>query len=161
MRIVAALVVTGMLLACESSTDVNTEFGASLTSGQVVPSVVGTASGTFSATLAPSGKLTYTISYGGLTGASTAAHIHGPATAADTAAIVVNLDATTAGRTILLGVTAGTGSGTIDFAASPAVMYGAISQDSLLKLFERGRLYVDVHTGLAPRGAIRGQITRK
>ena len=86
-------------------------------------------------------ELTYTISYSGLTGPATMAHIHGPASPGSNAAVVVPFPAVTG------GVQSAQGKGTLTQA-----QYGDLAA---------GLYYVNVHTTQYPGGEIRGQLRKK
>jgi hypothetical protein len=152
----------GILAACEDSTDPPIEYVATLSGANERPNpVTTTATGTFNATLGDNDILTYTVSFTGLTSNSNNAHIHGPiaATGNDPVGVLVDFNAPTAGRTITFGATAGTGQGTIDLKlAAPG--NANVSGDSLKKLFNTGKLYVNVHSVTNPGGEILGIIVR-
>jgi len=84
-------------------------------------------------------RLTYTVTYSGLTGPATAAHFHGPAKPGENAGPVITL------------------SGSLD---SPikgeATLTAAQAKD-----LESGMWYLNVHTGAHPSGEIRGQLMKK
>jgi len=161
MRLVVVL--AGLLIvACESSTDVIAveTFAGSLSGDDVRPTAVQTGgNGSLTITSKSNTSLvTYELSFAGLSSAATSAHIHGPAVDTAVAAILVDFAALPSGQgTIQLG-TSGTASGEFDLhsAITPSV-----SGDSLFKLLNAGRLYVDVHTSVQTNGEIRGQITKK
>jgi hypothetical protein len=149
-----------LVSACESFTEVlgPTHYGATLAGANVKPgAVVTSATGTVTASLHPtSRKLSYTVTWSGLTGAALGAHIHGPATANGVADVLVDFDALPTGGAGTITLTAaGSATGELDMAL--AVMPG-VSGDSLVTLLNAGLLYVDVHTGANPTGALRGQL---
>jgi len=154
--LLAALLVT----ACESSTDLvaSETFGASLSGGAVRPnSIQSTASGNFSVTLKSNTSVaTYELSFNGLAGPATAAHIHGPAADTAVAETLINFAAPPGSGTIQLGAS-GTASGEFDLHSD---ITASVSGDSLFKLLHAGRLYVDVHTASNGGGEIRGQIKK-
>ncbi|TXL72893.1 CHRD domain-containing protein [Vineibacter terrae] len=80
-------------------------------------------------------KLTWNISYSGLTGPATAGHIHGPAAANANAGVA------------------------IPFAkpASPITGSATLTEAQAADLVA-GRMYVNIHTAAHPGGEIRGQI---
>jgi hypothetical protein len=155
----------GFLASCESSTDgTYYDYVAYMHPMKEIPALsaanlalAANARGDFTANL-DGDILTYSFRFSGLSSNSTAAHIHGPATTAASTGVIVNFDDATNGRTITLGATSGTASGTISLAAS--TMYGAVSGDSLRKLLNGGLLYVNVHSTTIPAGEVRGQIVR-
>ena len=96
-------------------------------------------SGTLNATYDPATKkLTYTVTYSGLTGPATAAHFHGPA-------------APTANTGIAVGV-----SGSV---ASP-IKGEATLTDAQAADLQGGRWYFNIHTDAHKPGEIRGQVTK-
>ena len=151
----------GLLSACGSSNDppAPTTYSASMNGANERPNpVTTTATGTFTATLGANDVLTYSLSFTGLTSNSNNAHIHGPLpTTTATAGVLINFNDAAAGRTITLGATSGTGQGTIDLKVAPNAN---VSADSLKKLFNTGKLYVNVHSVNNGGGEILGIITK-
>jgi CHRD domain-containing protein len=87
---------------------------------------------------AASKKLTWKLTYSGLTGPATAAHFHGPAAAGANAGVAVAIpNATT----------------------SPAEGSATLTDAQAADL-EAGKYYVNVHTKANPGGEIRGQVTK-
>jgi len=84
-------------------------------------------------------KMTYTITYSGLSGPATAAHFHGPAAAGANAPPVVPL------------------SGSM---TSP-IKGEATLTDAQLADLQAGRWYLNVHTAANKDGEIRGQVVKK
>ena len=102
-----------------------------------------TTTGTGSGFLTISGNtLTYNITFSGLSGPATAAHIHGPADPTQAVGVMVGFNAPAA--------TSGVLSGTIDLTTLTAAQVAAIKS---------GNAYVNIHTAAHPGGEIRGQIT--
>lgn len=85
-------------------------------------------------------KLTYNISFSGLSGSAVSGHIHGPATSEQAASVIIPFSNVTG--------TSGTLSGTIDITADQAAM------------IRDGLTYANIHTAANPGGEIRGQITK-
>ena len=96
-------------------------------------------------------SFTYTISYTGLTGNLTGAHIHGPAAPGVNAGILVPFTVPTGGAPA-----SGTLTGTFS-----ATSNAAVSIDSLEGLMKNGNSYVNLHTAANPGGEIRGQIAQQ
>jgi CHRD domain len=84
-------------------------------------------------------KLTWTVTYSGLTGPATAAHFHGPAAAGANAPPVVPL------------------SGTL---TSPIKGDGTLTEAQLADL-QAGRWYLNIHTTANKDGELRGQVMKK
>ena len=127
--------------------------------GQIVPSVMHAvllgASERPTAVHAPSAKgrgtlllahddLNMNVTYGGLTSAAGAAHIHGPATTSDANIVMIGLEGLNGGA---FG-TAGSFGGAVELNAT---QLGALVD---------GLTYINVHTGNNGGGEIRGQIIR-
>lgn len=113
-----------------------------INAAQEVPTNNSAASGTMNATYDPATKtLTYTVTWSGLSGPATAAHIHG---AADR------------------GSNAGVLQGFINFptAASGTYSNSVVVDNVVIKDTDllNSRLYVNIHTAQFPGGEIRGQI---
>jgi uncharacterized protein (TIGR03118 family) len=103
-----------------------------------VPPITTTATGTGSLTLIGN-QVLYAVSYSGLAGAATGAHIHGPADATQPAPILVFLN-TPSG-------TSGSISGTVSL--TPAELADLLA----------GMTYINIHSTVHQGGEIRGQIT--
>jgi len=112
-----------------------------LTGAQQVPPVQTPGSGTADLTYDPSTRvLTWSITYSGLSGPATMAHIHGPGAAGKNAGVEVWLSKRGSEATSPL-----TGQATLTPAQAKQLM--------------AGDTYVNVHTQAHPSGEIRGQIT--
>ena len=153
-----------MVAACESTTDpvIPASYSASLSGANEKPTATtSTGTGVFSAQIHPVSKtLSYSLTWTGLTGSITGAHIHGPSDANGTASVLVNFQALPAGSnsgTITTGA-AGSASGNVDLKLA---VTATVSGDSLIKLFDAGQLYVNVHTAANGGGEIRGQIVKQ
>jgi hypothetical protein len=155
--------VAGIATACEDSTDPPIRYSATLSGANERPDPVTTsASGTFTATLGENDILTYNVTFTGLTTNSIGAHIHGPIPATGNAAapVLIDFNAASAGRTITLGATSGSGSGTIDLKLA-AAGNANVSGDSLKVLLNNAKLYVNVHSTANTGGEILGTIIRQ
>jgi hypothetical protein len=87
---------------------------------------------------AASKKLTWKITYSGLSGPATAAHFHGPAEAGKNAGVKVP----------------------IPNATSSPVEGSAVLTDEQAADLVAGKYYINVHTAANPGGEIRGQVTK-
>ena len=143
MKLVAPLVVVALAalaLASLSGASMSVAYKASLTSGAEVPKPTvkaPNAKGTFTATLAGT-KLKWKLTYSGLTGKATAAHIH-------------------------MGAKGKAGNVVIPLCgAQPACKSGlsgsATLTAQLRSWLHKGQLYVNVHTAKNLNGEIRGQL---
>ncbi len=83
-------------------------------------------------------KLSWKLSYSGLTGPATAAHFHGPAEPGKNAGVAVAIPNATTSPT--------EGSATLSDAQAADLM--------------AGKYYINVHTAANPGGEIRGQVTK-
>ena len=115
------------------------DFQATMSGKSEVPATTSTGSGDVLATLDTSAKkLSYTMTYYGLTGPATAAHFHGPAAAGANAGVVVPIGTNPASPT--------SGSATLT--------------DAQIKDLMAGMWYANVHTAANKGGEIRGQMMR-
>ena len=87
---------------------------------------------------AASKKLSWKLTYSGLSGPATAAHFHGPAAAGANAGVAVP----------------------IPNAASSPVEGSATLTDAQAADLVAGRYYINIHTAANPAGEIRGQVTK-
>jgi hypothetical protein len=83
-------------------------------------------------------KLSWKVTYSGLTGPATAAHFHGPAEAGKNAGVMVPIPG---------------------IATSPAEGSATLT-DAQASDLQAGKLYVNIHTAANPGGEIRGQVTK-
>jgi hypothetical protein len=87
---------------------------------------------------AASKKLTWKLTYSGLSGPATAAHFHGPAEAGKIAGVKVPIPNAT---------------------SSPAEGSATLTDEQAADL-AAGKYYINVHTAANPGGEIRGQVTK-
>jgi hypothetical protein len=87
---------------------------------------------------AASKKLTWKLTYSGLSGPATAAHFHGPADPGKDASVAVAIPNAT---------------------SSPAEGSATLTDAQAADLMA-GKYYVNVHTAANPKGEIRGQVTK-
>ena len=87
---------------------------------------------------AASKKLSWKLTYSGLTGPATAAHFHGPAEPGKNAGVAV----------------------AIPNASKSPVEGSATLTDAQAADLEAGKYYINIHTAANPGGEIRGQVTK-
>ena len=115
------------------------KFKATLDAKSEVPPNASSATGTADIDYDPaSKKLSWKLTYSGLSGPAMAAHFHGPAEPGKNAGVAVAIP------------NAGT---------SPAEGSATLTDAQAADL-EAGRYYVNVHTAANPGGEIRGQVTK-
>jgi hypothetical protein len=114
-------------------------YKAALQGSQEVPPVPGNGTGTVDLTYdTASKKLTWKVTFSGLTGPATAAHFHGPAEAGKNAGVAVPIPGT----------------------ASP--MEGSATlTDAQAADLAAGKWYVNIHTATNKGGELRGQVVKK
>ncbi len=144
-----------MISSCESDDELKrtsdySKTGIALTGAQETPAVTSSALGTMDVSYTRSSKiLTYTINWSGLTGAVTAAHIHGLAPTGFAAGVVQTFTIANITRCATVSNTScGTYKGTLK------VDDVVVKEADLLN----GVYYVNLHTAAFPGGEIRGQI---
>ena len=115
---------------------------ATISGANVTPNPVQTGGSGLGSFALVGNQLTFNITYRGLSGVATAAHIHGPATASQNAGILVSLVPFNGGA---FGSN-GTLSGSV-----------ALTLDQLKPIID-GLTYVNIHTPNHPGGEIRGQV---
>jgi hypothetical protein len=107
--------------------------GSFVTEGSATTTPSGDVAGTLDTM---SGKVTYTITYSGLSGPVTASHFHGPATAEQTAGVMLPIPG-----------------------PYKSGMQGAVTANSAtVKAILDGMTYVNLHTTAYPMGEARAQI---
>jgi hypothetical protein len=112
---------------------------ATLDSKSEVPPNASTGTGTADIDYdAATKKLTWKVTYSGLSGPATAAHFHGPAEADKNAGVAVAIPNAT---------------------SSPAEGSATLTDAQAADLMA-GKYYVNVHTAANPGGEIRGQVTK-
>ena len=125
-----------VLLAGPASAE---KFKATLDGKSEVPPTTTAGTGTADIDYDPATKkLSWKLSYSGLSGPATAAHFHGPADEGKNAGVAVAIPNAT---------------------KSPAEGSATLTDQQAADL-EAGKYYVNVHTAANPAGEIRGQVTK-
>lgn len=154
--VIATLIIASVAFAACSSSETAPQpptFVATLSAANERPNPV-TSPATGSATVVKNGTTyTYTVNYTGLSGAPTAAHIHGPANTTVSAGVLVGFSAA--------GAAAGSGTLTGTFTAADIGSARGVTGDSLDVLLRTGNAYVNVHTPTNGGGEIRGQLVTR
>ena len=115
------------------------KFKATLDGKSEVPPIASKGTGTADIDYDPATKkLSWKLTYSGLSGPATAAHFHGPAESGKNAGVAVAIPNATTSPT--------EGSATLTDAQAADLM--------------AGKYYVNVHTAANPGGEIRGQVTK-
>ena len=137
-RLIAPFVVAVALVAAPAFAEVQ-NYKAELKGANEVPPTTSTATGSLTATYdTATKKLTYSVTYSGLTGPATGAHFHGPAAATANAGVVVDAAPPL---------------------ASP-IKGEATLTDAQAADLQAGRWYFNVHTDANKPGEIRGQVVK-
>lgn len=133
-----AAIIAGTMLLSQAAWAETLHLKTALDGKAEVPAVAGSGTAEAMFVIDSTAKtLHYTVTYSGLSGPVTAAHIHGPAEAGTNAGVMVPL------------------------AAGPSPLKGeATLSDAHLADILAGKTYVNLHTAAHPGGEIRGQITR-
>lgn len=127
---------TTVLLAGPASAET---FKVMLDAKSEVPPNASTATGTADVDYDPATKkLSWKLTYSGLTGPAMAAHFHGPAEVGKNANVAVPIP---------------------NAGSSPAEGSATLT-DAQAADFEAGKYYINVHTAANPGGEIRGQVTK-
>jgi len=137
LKLLAPILLTALLAAgaAHAATKV---FKATIDGSSEVPPTASAGTGAATATLdTASRKLTWEVTYSGLTGPAMAAHIHGPADPGKNAGVVVPL-------------TVGSGS---------PIKGSKVLTPAEVAALEAGKYYVNIHTAANKGGEIRGQLT--
>jgi CHRD domain len=136
-RVLLATALSAVLVSAASAATVT--YSARLSGRSEVPKTDSKGTGKLDATFDTQTKaFNYTLTFDGLTGPATAAHIHGPATRKESAGVVAPLGDKSPTSPI---------SGTVTLT------------DDQAKALASSKLYVNVHTAANASGEIRGQIT--
>jgi CHRD domain len=128
------------LTACDKLSSDITKATAVLSGASEVPSNSSTAAGEADVAIdIKNNKLTWTITYSGLSGVITGAHFHGPAESGVNADVAIPIEGDM---------------------LSPIKGEIAISNEQKTQLLE-GKWYINLHTEANPEGEIRGQVVVK
>jgi hypothetical protein len=137
-RVLLAAVLSAAFVSAASAATIT--YRAKLSGRAEIPKTDSKGSGKLDATFDTRSKVfTYTLTFSGLTGPAIAAHIHGPATRAQSAGVIAPLG---------------------DKNLTSPVAGSITLTDDQVKMLESNKLYVNVHTAANSSGEIRGQIVR-
>lgn len=129
-----------LLAGCAQMASGPTNLKATLSAAQEVPPNASRGTGSANVAYDPSSRrLSWTVTYAGLSGPAGAAHFHGPAAPGANAGVVVPIGA----------------AGMASPVSGQATLTDAQAADLLA-----GRWYINIHTAANPGGEIRGQVTR-
>jgi hypothetical protein len=135
-RVLLAAAVSAVFVSAASAATVS--YKARLSGRSEVPKTDSKGKGKFDGTFDTQSKvLNYTLTFDGLSGPATAAHIHGPATRTQSAGVVAPLG---------------------DKNPTSPVTGSVTLTDDQVKMLQSAKMYVNVHTAASPGGEIRGQI---
>lgn len=139
-RVSVAILALAATVATAPAWAAMVNYTATLNGASQVPAKTTAGTGAMEATLDTSTKmLNYTVTYSGLSGPATAAHIHAPAAVGANAGVAIGFP---------LPVT------------SPIKGSVPVTDDQI-KAMDAGMTYVNVHTAANTGGEIRGQIIKK
>jgi hypothetical protein len=130
-----------LLTRTARSQGATTTYTANMNGSSEVPPNTTTGTGSATVTIDANNKITWNVSFSGLTGPAFAVHIHGPAPVGKNAGVLIWLS--TKGKTAASPV-----SGSATFTAGQA------------SDLSNGLCYVNVHTKANPGGEIRGQLVK-
>ncbi|MBR0713145.1 CHRD domain-containing protein [Bradyrhizobium liaoningense] len=138
-KAIFATLAFGAAVAFASQAGAADKLKATLDGKSEVPAITTGGTGSAELTFDPaSKKLTWTVTYSGLSGPATAAHFHGPAEAGKNAGVAVAIP---------------------NAAASP-VKGEATLTDAQASDLMAGKYYINIHTAANPGGEIRGQVMK-
>ena len=149
--------------ACESSTEIpgSLHFVGVMNGTKEKPTATtSTATGQAVVVLFSTGIMSFSVTWTGLTGAATGAHVHGPADSNNTAGVLIDFSALPAGSATITLTADGGATGNVNVKGT-AVVTATVSGDSLVKLLNAGLLYVNVHTAANANGEIRTQLKKQ
>jgi hypothetical protein len=161
-RILVVFILVVMFLAIPATAFANKRiWTAKLTSGAELHEVVdSSARGSLVMATFPDGTMHFMLSIHGLSGPVTGAHLHGPATTAENAPIIVSLCGAPAPAAVATCDTSADGtlsvSGVID---SNLFAQWGLPGGVLFDYLDNGMVYVNAHTALNPAGETRGQVS--
>lgn len=158
---VAALLVVVSVGSLQATAGDGRKFSATLTGYEETPTLSVAGTGSFSAEISKDEEsISFSLSYSGLTGTATQAHIHlgMPAIAGNPVAFLCGGGGQPSCPTGMSASFSGTitAANVVALAASQGIDAGEI--DELVAAMRFGATYVNVHTPSFPNGEIRGQL---
>lgn len=153
-RIIIGIMVLVLLLALPSTVLANKRiFKAQLSYANELHEVVGSvAKGSAVITTNLDGSLHFAVSVRDLSGDVTGMHLHGPATTAENAPVLLDLCSAAGGCTVVDGMLIVSG----DITSAMMAVAGVRARD-LFEWLDGSLIYINVHTALNPAGEARGQ----
>jgi hypothetical protein len=138
-KILCGIAASALLLSTSFAMAQEVKLKADLAGAQEVPPVTTQGTGSAAVTYDPAGKkVSWEITYSGLSGPATAAHFHGPADAGKNAGVAVPIP---------------------NQATSPVKGSATLTDAQATELLA-GRYYINIHTAANGGGEIRGQVTK-
>lgn len=162
-RLMVIAIVMALVLALPVTALANKKFWtAKLSTGAELHDVVGSrafGSGAFASAVDGS-KINFSVTVVNLSGAPSAAHIHGPASTSENAPVMITLCGPAPSALATCTFDADTNTMSISGTITSQLLFQAgVSAQDFISTLDDGLAYVNVHTALNPAGEVRGQLT--